>query len=141
VTTWLTRLAPIVLGIVGLIFLVSGVFSLLNQGRTPVTGTVGTCTTRVSHSANNSHTTAYTCDVTWQAAGQTRTTSINLGAGPFHAGQSVALRVHGGTVAVATPWWVGAGETALGGVLVLVAAILVVRRRRPAAGPPGNVRA
>lgn len=138
VTTWLSRVAPIAIGVVGLIFFASGVFSLVSQGWTPVTGTVGACTPRVAHTGTSSRTTTYTCDVTWQAAGRTHTGLVDMGAVRAHAGQSVPLRVQGDAVALATAWWVGAGETTLGTLLVAVAVVLVIRRRRRTAGPQSS---
>jgi hypothetical protein len=130
VTTWFSRLASIAIGAVGLLFFVVGVFSLLSQGWTPVTGTVGACTQRVAHNGTSSRTTTYTCDVAWQAAGRTHTSSVGMGAGRAYAGQSVPLRVHGDNVAIQTPWWIGAGETALGSLLVSIAVVRVIRQRR-----------
>jgi len=129
----LRRFAPILLGAVGLVFLIIGIVQLASQSWAATTGTVGACSTHIDRTGTTRRT-IETCDVTWTADGRTQTLPITVNNGTV-TGDTVDLRVSGDTVAVATPWWIGGAMTALGLILDAAAITMLIRSRRQPSSP------
>ncbi|MDT5028508.1 MAG: hypothetical protein QOE61_4934 [Micromonosporaceae bacterium] len=126
---WLRRIVPVVLGLVGLIFLIDGGWLLLSQHWAHATGTVGACTARiVPNGTNGGSRTEQTCEVTWQLNRQSHASSIDVGLDVV-SGRHVELRVNGDNAVLATPVWVGAATAAGGLALVVVAGAVFARQR------------
>jgi hypothetical protein len=129
-STLLRRFAPVLLGLVGLIFLIVGVWQLFSLTWTQTTGTVGACTTRLVQSATgNGKISEQVCQVTWQADGQAHTANITVSL-ETGTGQEIDLRVKGNNAVVASPPWLGAGTTVLALLLSGTAIALTLRSRR-----------
>jgi hypothetical protein len=133
----LRRFAPILIGAVGLVFLIIGIVQLASQGWVATTGTVGACTTRIDHTGTTRRM-VEVCDVTWTADGRTQTLPITVNNGTV-TGDTIDLRVSGTTVVVATPRWIGGAMTALGLILDAVAITMLVRSRRQPRSPAAVV--
>lgn len=128
-STLLRRFAPVLIGLVGLVFLIVGVWQLFSLTWSQATGTVGACTTRlVPKATGNGQTSEQVCQVTWQADGQTHTANVTVSR-DTGTGQEITLRVKGDNALVATPLWLGAGAAVLGLLLLGTATALLLRSR------------
>jgi hypothetical protein len=127
------RLAFIVAALVGVVFLIVGVVSLVSLTWNRATGVVtDQCAqqrTTTGPPGSSSRTTHYTCSVTWSENGVTYQADIDLGSTRPAPGTEIALRVHRGSVVVDSPAWVGAGVTVVG-LAVLAGTVILWRRSR-----------
>jgi hypothetical protein len=125
------RVGGLIIGVVGIIFLVSGLSLILSQNWTRTTGTVQSCTARLIHTGTSSHS-QQDCTVTWRDGNVSHTSTVTVGVKPRYPGQSVPLRVHGDTAAEPTPRWEGWVVGGAGLVLFGTGVVLVwPRRNRP----------
>ena len=126
---WLRRVAPILVALVGLVFLASGGGLLVSQGWSHATGTVGECSTRLDRTGSSSRT-VQTCVVTWDAGGRGHSADIAVATPVRRPGDKIDLRVDGDRAAEASPTWAGAASTGVGVILLAVAGVLLMRSRR-----------
>jgi len=128
------RVAPVVLGLAGLVLLVVGGFLVSGHTGPHEVGTVGSCSTQVERVGPFART-VHSCEVTWQLLGRTRSGVVDLDAASAVSGQSVDLIVDKGPVGGAVQ-----ATSAMGGVVVAglgvmalgVWAVLLRSRRRAA---------
>jgi hypothetical protein len=125
------KFAVVVITVVGLIFLGVGIFLMITSSWTPADGLVQSCQTRTSFSSS-SHTRTYQqdCMVTWQADGQTHTSSVTFGGASIGPGSHVMLRVHGDAATEAAPAWAGYLFAGLGVAALGAVGFVSMRRRR-----------
>ncbi len=129
--TLLRRFAAVVFGLGGLVFLLIGGVQLTDQTWESAAGTVHTCTVQTSRSGAQSRTrTEYTCEVTWDAGGTTRSHRLVLPRSLAVPGCPVDLRVKGDTAALATPIWRAAIPAVIGLAMIVMAVVLFRRARR-----------
>jgi len=93
-------------------------------------GVVGHCTAQTVMGSGTSRHVNQVCDITWSADGTSHTASVNLGPGPYDAGQAVEVRVNGHDARPVDPAWQGYGGVGVGVLLFGVAAYIGIAARR-----------
>lgn len=125
-----SRIAGIVLTLVGIVALIIGGVLLTSQRWPLVQATVQSCQTRVTHTGSTRSSTT-DCAMVWQDSAGVHTATVSFsGHGP--KAPTVPLRVHGTTAVEATPVWVGWVTLGFGFALASAGVLVVVRsvRRR-----------
>jgi hypothetical protein len=112
---------------VAVLFLVLGMVTLVSQGWERADGTIGDCTIRTQRTAGTT-TTYQTCQVTWEASGNTHTTNLTVNGRRPVPGDPIALRVNGDQALEASPMWLALAEIGVGALLAVGALVLA---RRP----------
>jgi hypothetical protein len=123
------RAVSVVIGLVGLIFVVVSIPLTVSEHWTLTTGTIQTCQSRIvrSPSSSTGHI-LQTCTVAWTDGGVRHSASVDFGQARLVNGQQTQVRVHGDSATAPSPGW--AGPAVLAGGLVLVAAGVVEIRGR-----------
>ncbi|MEV6349605.1 hypothetical protein [Actinoplanes sp. NPDC051851] len=126
------RVASVVLGLVGLVFVVVGVVQVAGQSWDDATGTVKSCTVEgAQSSAVGAKARIYhRCEVTWDAGDGTKTSTLEVDEDEAVAGWIIDLKVNDDTAIIPSPSWLAYSTALVGLALVLVALFLSWLGRR-----------
>jgi len=126
-----SRIAGIVLALVGIVALVIGAVLLASQRWPLVRATVQSCQTHVTDTGSSRSSTT-DCAMVWQDDAGIHTATVGFG-GQGPRTPTVGIRVHGSTAVEATPLWLPWGVLGVGVGLAGAGGVVFARslRRRP----------